>query len=170
MSEPQETGIELRSPSEAFPPRPAFSVVVPATWRPEPTTDAALLAYDEASPAHFRTNVLVTVERVRADAQLTDAVRHFATEAASAYADYRVLSARNAPVGGLPAALRLHSFTPPSAAAAVFQLQVLLLVPPAGGGPTADLVALHATCSAEQAARYAPAFEAMVDSFRLLAS
>ena len=37
-------GIELRSPSPEFPPRPAFSLVVPASWTPDSTTDAALLA------------------------------------------------------------------------------------------------------------------------------
>lgn len=165
MNDTTAPDIELHSPSGDFPPRPGFSLVVPATWQPERVTAAALLAYDTASPAHFRTNVLVTVERVAADALLTDAVRHLATEAAATYPDYRVLDTRTAPLGGQPAALRLHTFTPPGAAAPVFQLQALVFAPGSPGASTTDLVQLHATCSAEQAGRYAPAFEALVDSF-----
>ncbi len=69
-------------------------------------------------------------------------------------------------VGGQPAALRLHTFTPPGAAAAVFQLQALFYAPSPETQPTRDLVQLHATCAARELAEgYAPAFEALIASF-----
>jgi len=157
--------VTLRVPSDEFPAAPSFALTVPPSWRPEPTTDAALLAYDTASPAHFRTNVLVTVDRVPGDAELADAFIRLAQAALGAYADYRVLSVHDAPVGGEPAKLRLQRFTPESAAATVFQLQVLVFAPTPAGGPVRDLVQLHATCSGELAGHYAPDFEAMVASF-----
>lgn len=164
-STPPPEGVTLRVPSEDFPAAPSFALTVPPSWRPEPTTDAALLAYDAESPAHFRTNVLVTVDRVRGDAELTDAVVRLAQEALGSYPDYRVLADRGAPMGGRPARLRLHSFTPQQGATAVFQLQALVFAPAPPGAPVLDLVQLLATCSGEQAGHYVPDFERLVTSF-----
>ena len=162
---PPPEGLTLQVPSEDFPAAPSFALTVPPSWRPEPTTDAALLAYDTSSPAHFRTNVLVTVDRVRGDADLTDAVIRLAQVALGSYPDYRVLADHGAPVGGQPARLRLHSFTPQPGATAVFQLQALVFAPAPAGAPVLDLVQLHATCSGELAGHYAPDFEDLVASF-----
>lgn len=162
---PPPEGLTLQVPSEDFPAAPSFALTVPPSWRPEPTTDAALLAYDTASPAHFRTNVLVTVDRVRGDADLTDAVIRLAQVALGSYPDYRVLADHGAPVGGQPARLRLHSFTPQPGTTAVFQLQALVFAPAPAGAPVLDLVQLHATCSGELAGHYAPDFEDLVASF-----
>lgn len=159
-------GITLRSPSDEFPASPKIALTVPASWRPEPTTDAALLAFDTQAPPHFRTNVLVTVDRVRRDAELRDAVQGLARDAAAAYPDFRVIHVRNAEVGAQPAALRLQTFTPREPAAApVFQLQVVVFAPAPEDRPTRDLVQVHATCSAELAGIYAPTFEEIVSSF-----
>lgn len=159
-------GVTLRSPSDDFPASPSFSLTVPASWRPEPTTDAALLAFDSHAPAHFRTNVLVTVDRVPRAAELRDAVQRLEGDAAARYPDFRVIHVRNADVGGQPAALGLQTFTPREPAAApVFQLQVVVFAPAPHGRPTRDLVQLHATCSAELAGLYAPVFEGLVASF-----
>lgn len=162
---PPPEGLTLQVPSEDFPAAPSFALTVPPSWRPEPTTDAALLAYDTASPAHFRTNVLVTVDRVRGDAELTGALIRLAQVALGSYPDYRVLADHDAPVGGRPAKLRLHTFTPQPGATAVFQLQLLVFAPAPAGAPVHDLVQLHATCSGELAGRYAPDFEDLVASF-----
>jgi len=159
-------GITLRSPSNDFPAQPGFAVTVPDSWRPEPTTDAALLAFDSQAPAHFRTNVLVTVDRVPRAAELRDAVQRLGRDAAAQFPDFRVIHFRNTDVGGQPAALGLQTFTPrESAAAPVFQLQVVVFAPAPEDRPTRDLVQLHATCSAELAGVYAPVFEGLVSSF-----
>lgn len=161
-------GHEFRSPSDDFPAAPRFSLVAPASWHTSSSTDAALLVYDTDSPAHYRTNVLVTVHRVPRDVALTDVVGNLAHDAATDYSDYRVLAAHTTQVAGMPAEVRLHTFTPERSPGAVFGLQALFFAPDGGELPVHDLVQLQATCAGDQARRYAPAFEEVLRSFRFL--
>jgi len=163
-------GVEFHWPSDDFPNFPGLALEAPAGWEAERRTGAAMLVYDTDSPAHFRTNALVTVERVPVTAELQDLVRASAQELGATQREYRVLFARTAAVAGQPAVVRVQTWEVDELSVPVFQVEVLLFAPAAPDRPTKDLVQLHATCGADQAERYAPAFEQLVGSLRFTGS
>jgi hypothetical protein len=161
-------GVEFRLPSDDFPGFPGLALVAPEGWAPDPRTGAAMLVYDTASPDHFRTNALLTIERVPADTTLPDLVRTSAQRLAESVRAYHVRFARTAVVAGQPASVRVHTWEVDELPVPVFQVEVLLLAPEADPQRPKNLVQLHVTCASDQAEQCSPAFEQIVQSLRLL--
>lgn len=163
--------MQLRSPSDRFPAVPHVSIEVPDSWAAHDLPASVITAYDTASPAHFRVNATVAIERILAGPSLREIAARFAEAAIDDLPDYVVhgeeVVAPAAP-DGLPRFLRLHSYRPVGAPFAVFQAQCLVLVPaPAPAGAAADLVSLHATCPGDVADRYGAVFRAVADSLSI---
>src|SRR3954453_9035448 len=100
--------MRFHHPSSGLPPYPAFEIEVPDGWRPDEAPDCLGVFFDPASEG-FKTNVLVSADRVAAAVDLEAAARA-TLEQASTFADFQLEQEPAVDVDGQPASLRFQSF------------------------------------------------------------
>src|SRR3954447_5818648 len=158
--------MRFHHPSPELPPYPAFEIEVPDGWRPDEAPDCLGVFFDPAS-AGFRTNVLVSADRVAAAVDLEAAARATLKQA-SGFADFQVEQEHVVDVDGQPASLRFQSFAVDGAEDRLLQMQVLFFAPPNGRANTHDLFHIDGTCLASDTEHYAPVFMEIARSFRFV--
>lgn len=157
----------VRSDTPPFAPTPVVGLDLPAGWEPFALPEALVAAAESERQGPFRANVVVTVRRVAtttADAggALSLAVEQntAALEAAERWAE---LGSEYRSVLGLDGYRVEGSFVMPGAGT-VFQALQLATI---DHGSLADVIALTATCGADQGERLVPVLRAVLESARL---
>ncbi len=156
--------MEVTFPGSEFPGFPRIELTLPEGWRRDVAADAVIVGYDPASPAHFRTNVVVTVTRTRGDLPVEVYARRFAEEAGQD-PTFQVYGESPIEVSGYPGVLRLQSRRPENLGYEVIQAQYLVLVPTTHA-ELSDLVQLHASAAVDAAEATMDKFRTMVSSLR----
>ncbi|MBE2318825.1 hypothetical protein DVA67_022810 [Solirubrobacter sp. CPCC 204708] len=156
----------FRHPSAEIPPFAAFELELPDGWRADEAPDCLAVFFDPAATG-FRTNLLVSADRVDASVDLEQAAQDTLADAA-AFADFRVEREKVDEIGGQPASLRYQSFTVEGVPDRLLQLQVLLFSPPGGRTKTRDLFHIDGTCLGRDTETYAGVFLDIARSFTFL--
>src|SRR3954463_11675443 len=158
--------MRFHHPSPQLPPYPAFEIEVPDGWRPDEAPDCLGVFFDPESEG-FRTNVLVSADRVTAEIDLETAART-TLQQASSFADFQVEQEHLVDVDGRPASLRFQSFAANGVDDRLLQMQVLFFAPANGRSKTHDLFHIDGTCLAGDTEQYAPVFMEIARSFRFV--
>src|SRR3954453_10580952 len=158
--------MRFHHPSPQLPPYPAFEIEVPDGWRPDEAPDCLGVFFDPSSEG-FKTNVLVSADRVAAALDLDTAARA-TLEEASGFPEFQVEQEHVVDVDGQPASLRFQSFAVEGVDDRLLQMQVLFFAPANGRAKTDDLFHIDGTCLAGDTERYAQVFMDIARSFRFV--
>ena len=156
----------VRSDTPPFVPTPVVRLDVPAGWEPLVLPDALVAVAETEQQGPFRANVVVTVRRVATTADggaaLSLAVEQntAALEAAERWAE---LGSEYRTVLGLDGYRVEGAFVMPGVGT-VFQALQLATI---DHGAVADVIALTATCGADEGERLVPVLRAVLESARL---
>jgi hypothetical protein len=151
-------------PSPSSPAVPGFELESPSGWISVDVPGAiAMLAEPPNGDRFFRASITVSADRVASPVDLAAVAERTLTSSRETFPGLELVQEKIVTVDGRSASLRFVTFAAEGLEHRVLQMEALFAV----GGDHPHLFQMHATCLADDAARYALAFVRMLESFRV---